>query len=449
MSKQKIDSLSTLPLISTGYIGYENESYGSLQDRETSRGILLPDHGGYDCEFVDPPTADLQTKCDICSLVLCNPYQTQCCGSIFCKSCVKWVQKQKQPCPRCNKAEFSTFHDKSSERTINTLKVKCIHQRSGCAWTGELVELDRHLNVNPACDELLVGCEFVTIKCKFNISGCKAQVYRKDMETHMKHNESHHLHLLADALKERDKQIKKLNKKLQKKNELLEKCTLQKEELTSKLQKIKQQATNVGFQLWNQLPEPVLIQIYDLLGENKELQLLLGTPTPRQLSVESSRRIPVSHYFTMEKFEFHKTNNKSWCSEPFYTHEQGYKMCLQTYANGYDRELGTHLSLFTCFLRGEYDDQLQWPFHGKIAVELLDQSTDDLTQGKHHECIIHYDGNTPDHYVQRVEIVERGPGWGKSQFLPHFLLDPGNDTTVQYLKDDCLKFQVREVLLYT
>ena len=121
-------------------------------------------------------------------------------------------------------------------------------------------------------------------------------------------------------------------------------------------------------------------------------------------------------------------------------------MCLQTYANGFDKERGTHLSLYTCFLRGEYDDQLQWPFHGKIAVEFLDQSKDDLTQGRHHECIMHYGDNTPDRYAQRVTVGDKGPGWGKSRFIPYFKLDPQNDPTVRYLKNDCLKFRVCEVL---
>ena len=405
-------------------------------------------HGGYDCEFVDSPTPDLQTKCDICLRILCNPHQTQCCGSIFCKLCVEHFQEQKQPCPKCNQAEFTIFYDKRLKRTLNELKVQCIHKKRGCAWTGELGELDKHLNMNPTRDELLVGCEFVDITCEFSNAGCKACVPRKDMKSHR--SESYHLQLLTETMKERDQQIGELTMELQRKEELLAQQTQEIQELTLKLQKIKQEATNVGLQLWNQLPEPIFKQIYNLIQENVELQPLLDTPTPRESSAEPSL-LSVNRCFTMEKFEFHKTNNKAWYSEPFDTHQQGYKMCLLTYANGFEEECGTHLSLFTCFLRGEYDDQLRWPFRGKIAIELLDQSTDDLTQGKHHECIMHYDDSTHDCYAQRVTAgeLEISPGWGESQFVPHSKLNPENISTIQYLKDDCLKFRVREVLLYT
>ena len=434
--------------------GYAYESIGNLHNRETSSKPFRLQHGGYDCKFVESPTEDLETKCDICLLVLRNPHQTECCGSIFCQPCIEWVQEQKQPCPACNEADFSVFYDRRLERTISELKVRCIHEQKGCAWTGELVALDRHLNMNPECDKLLVGCEFMDINCEFSNAGCKARVPRKDMEAHR--NEPHHIQLLAEAMKERDKQIEELATELQRKDELLAQYTQQMQELTLKLEKlkqqqttIKQQATNVGLQLWKQLPEVTYKQVTNLIGANRELQLLLDTPTPRKPSAGPSQTISVNRCFTMENFEFHKTNSKNWCSEPFYTHEQGYKMCLQTYANGFDKERGTHLSLYTCFLRGEYDDQLQWPFHGKIAVELLDQSKYDLTQGRHHECIMHYGDNTPDRYAQRVTAGDEGPGWGKSQFIPHFKLDPQNDPTVCYLKDDCLKFRVCEVLLYT
>ena len=56
-----------------------------------------------------------------------------------------------------------------------------------------------------------------------------------------------------------------------------------------------------------------------------------------------------------------------------YTHSRGYKMCVQINANGYEQANGTHVSLYTCMLKGEYDDKLSWPFRGEIAVELLSQ----------------------------------------------------------------------------
>lgn len=426
--------------------GHANPSYGHQSVGVPPTDLLHP-HGGYECEFVEPPASDLQTKCGICSLVLRNPYQTECCGSIFCKTCVEWIKEQGKPCQAqaCNKAEFSTFQDKMLQRSINGLKVRCTHQKRGCVWTGELGKLDAHLNVKPSvCAELLVGCEFTNIECEFSYAGCKAQITRNDMKTHIEHEASSHVQLLAETLKERDKQIKEKDKQIKERDEQIEELTTKLQCQDEMLRRIKQQLTDVGSQLSNQLPKPIVKQIAGLFWENEELEQFLDTPTPRKPSTIPLQKIPINYCFTMDEFELHKTNDEDWYSEPFYTHPQGYKMCIQIYANGSGEECGTHVSLYTCFMRGEYDDELLWPFQGKIAVELRNQKNDDCG---HHECIMHYDENTPDPYVQRVTFGQKGPGWGKSQFIPHFKLDPDYDSAVQYLKDGCLKFRVRDALL--
>ena len=405
-------------------------------------------HGGYDCEFVELPPVDLQTKCGICSLILRNPHQTKCCGSIFCDTCIERVQEQGKLCPECNEADFCTFADKTFQRIINELKVRCIHQKKGgCVWTGELGKLDTHLNVNPSLsDKLLVGCEFTNIECEFSGAGCTAQMPRKDMTAHMEHEAPHHVQLLADSLKKQDQVIEEVKMKLEERDKQIEELTTTLQRQNEKLQRVKTQATNVGLQLWNKLPKPIVKHISDLIGENEELQLLLDTPTPRKPSAVPLRQVSIDHSFTMSEFELRRANDEDWCSEPFYTHPQGYKMCVQIYANGFDKEHGTHVSMYTCFMRGEYDDDLLWPFQGKIAVDLLNQNTDDPKEGRH-ECIVSYDETIPDHYAQRVTVGKKGPGWGKSQFIPHFKLDPKYDSTVRYLKDGCLKFRVRDVLL--
>ena len=145
----------------------------------------------------------------------------------------------------------------------------------------------------------------------------------------------------------------------------------------------------------------------------------------------------------MDKFQEHKENDSQWYSEPFYTHPRGYKMCLRVDANGYDKASGSHLSLFTCFMKGEFDSELPWPFYGQIVVELLNQNTDN----HHHEYIIYYDHSTTE-YAGRMRIGTRSRGWGNSRFVSHAKLLKNSGSKVQYLKDDCLKFRVREVQLH-
>ena len=62
-----------------------------------------------------------------------------------------------------------------------------------------------------------------------------------------------------------------------------------------------------------------------------------------------------------------------YCSDPFLTGPYGYKMCVEFHPNGLNTGLNTHLSIFVCLLRGEYDDILPWPFNQKVIITLIDQ----------------------------------------------------------------------------
>ncbi len=67
-------------------------------------------------------------------------------------------------------------------------------------------------------------------------------------------------------------------------------------------------------------------------------------------------------------------------SPPFYSHPNGYKMCLQIYPNGYDIGLNTHMSLFVFIMRGEFDDTLQWPFTGRATTDMYSNKSEQWTQ---------------------------------------------------------------------
>jgi len=201
-----------------------------------------------------------------------------------------------------------------------------------------------------------------------------------DMMTHIKEGQSHHIQLLAEKVKEQNRQIEEQNRQI--------------EELRMKLQSKDQEIGNK--------------------------QALTSEPL----------------LLTMNKFEHHKKSNSDWCSEPFYTHPRGCRMCVQVDANGSREEQGTHVSLFTCIMKGEYDDELSWPFHGKITVELLNQNADK----DHYMQAFSYDKDCK--YGCRVTIGEKNYGWGLPDFISHSELYQESDSTVQYLKDDCLKFRL-------
>ena len=102
--------------------------------------------GGYDCEFVEPPTSAFQTECPICNLILRDPYQFTCCGTNFCHSCSERLQAEHKHCPTCREDNFELFANKSLKRSLAQLYVLCTHSKGGCTWKGELGELEQHLS---------------------------------------------------------------------------------------------------------------------------------------------------------------------------------------------------------------------------------------------------------------------------------------------------------------
>ena len=65
-------------------------------------------------------------------------------------------------------------------------------------------------------------------------------------------------------------------------------------------------------------------------------------------------------------------------------------VCVYPNENG-DGE-GTHVSIFTCMMRGPFDNDLKWPFRGEITIQIVNQARDH----DHIENTISYDDKTPD-----------------------------------------------------
>ena len=139
-------------------------------------------------------------------------------------------------------------------------------------------------------------------------------------------------------------------------------------------------------------------------------------------------------------FQMHKKAGDDWFSPPFYSHIGGYKMCLSVDAKGLGGGEDTHVSVFVHLMRGEHDNQLKWPFRGDIAIQLLNRSRDE----GHREKTVPFDDKVGDEYAGRVVGQERAAGFGYDQFIAHTEL---NTESKEYLKNDCLKFQITKVVV--
>ena len=118
-------------------------------------------------------------------------------------------------------------------------------------------------------------------------------------------------------------------------------------------------------------------------------------------------------------------------------------MCLGVDASGWGSGAGTHLSTFVHLMRGEFDDNLHWPFRGDITLQLISCRVDE----EHVKATIHFDDSVHD-VVSRVTEGERAlGGWGRSKFISHSALDCDKNTG--FLDKDKLEFRVMFVKVHS
>ena len=106
-------------------------------------------------------------KCKNCKKLIDEPYESECCGSLFCKSCMKDLNYTK--CKQCKK----TFHFRKNLFAKNLMKkveLKCEHQ---CGQKFNLEEMKLHL----------LRCENKLFKC--NIDYCYCVEKKKALVEHV------------------------------------------------------------------------------------------------------------------------------------------------------------------------------------------------------------------------------------------------------------------------
>ena len=113
---------------------------------------------------------------------------------------------------------------------------------------------------------------------------------------------------------------------------------------------------------------------------------------------------------------------------------------LRVDANGDGSGEGTHLSLFVYLLKGEYDEQLQWPFNANITVQLLNWYRDNSHR---EETIFHHRAS-----LKCRTRVKEGDGAlrgiGSIKFISHSVLE-SVASDVQFVTDNKICFMIIEV----
>lgn len=177
------------------------------------------------------------------------------------------------------------------------------------------------------------------------------------------------------------------------------------------------------------VPPEVQGELHKLNGNISEIsnQPFFGSLTP--------------FYFTVENYSHLKKNALKWFSPPFYSHVQGYKVCIEVDVAGSSVGQGSHVSILAHLLRGEYDEQLKWPFRGLIKIKLLNECGDH----NHFEGTIEYDDDTPLVNSGQVTDREKSTGWGIPLFIENSKLLHNHGLDSEYLKYDRLRFVVNSI----
>jgi len=106
--------------------------------------------GGYDYDFITDVPEDL--VCALCYFAFKNPVQIEECGHIYCKDCYQQMKDHAEnsgeellcPLDREKIDVTRVFKDKSDERRVLNLMVKCQNFGDKCDWAGELRDVLDH-----------------------------------------------------------------------------------------------------------------------------------------------------------------------------------------------------------------------------------------------------------------------------------------------------------------
>ena len=430
-------------------------------------------------EYSSPNPAPEDLVCPICQDLLDEPQQTKRCGHIFCKKCLVGlvqsnghqtvslmmtgrVHKQPVKCPTCRTSCKDWFEDKNVNRRVRNVEVFC--SNPSCKWKGSLCHLGDH-KAGRGCE----GCQYEPVSCTL---GCGEEVIRKDLEEHKQNTcasrllnceycqwlgtcEIMNIHYsdcqqypipCPNNCGKENISVQEVEGHLQECPEQEIKCTYS--DLGCKnifkrrtSEDHYENSKDAHMQLLKSTVS-LLMQVFVEMRRQAPSTVVSASDPLSLVSrpwLENTKLFPSMPWIIrLDEFSKKKTQNGvKWTSDPFFTIPTGYKLCLLVYAGG-GREQGRgHISIYTELQRGPNDDILLWPFDKVIKVTLLNQLEDryhhsKLTRFKDADC--KNCGFEPG--------AESAIGRGNLKFIGHGDLDKKQFQNCQYLKDDCLFFNV-------
>ena len=370
---------------------------------------------------------------------------------VQCTECGKQVQKRNvashlaESCPKREvSCEFCGF-TAACDNICNVHWPQCGSYPVPCPNACEIQDvkrgdLDAHLSV----------CPLGEVKCDFENAGCSMKLQRQDLESHMADNIQQHLVLLSNM---NQRTCREFTQKLQKQEEefqlQLKKCLddrLQEQEV-----QLLEQEERLRAEFRMQLKRRGKEFRSKLLKKKKRLQALeketqqvktnLQKCRERITCIEMQTCFQPPFYFTMTNYSAEREREKIpgvplWVSPPMYTHSSGYKFQIEVIANGYLPSIEKHVVVVQLLtLRGEFDDQLNWPASCTITLQLLNQHAD-----RDHITVT----ETFQWYKPTAEHANK-LAFASDKIACHDDLPWKLGKRTQYLKHNCLCFRIAKV----
>ena len=430
---------------------------------------------GIEYTFVDTVPEDL--VCPVCRELLDEAQQTSC-GHLFCKKCLEKIRRGKRlSCPVCRTEHFckgsESMNDKYNERRVTNLRVKC--PKIQCDWKGTLGKADDHkrcqcLFENVPCSKgcgtlvlrrnlqshLVNDCrlrsfvckfchqegthEFITtnhcrkcakypiecpnqcgekvaqinieshlhecplqdIECRYSVIGCTTVIKRSETTEHETQHKDYHL----------DLSLKKMSLLFQTVSDMYSVV----QSLSHRLSAVECQPRRYNPFLF--IPE----QHHASLSRQEPVRLppnpLDSFTRPRRPWLENKSLFPSSPWI----FKIKTQSERKVFYWKLFSHPAGYKFVIRAKVKCYCD--GDYISASYFTEDGPNDSTLEWPFHGRVTVTLLNQVED----RKHRTCTIPFRKETEHESDESEELIPVCQ-----------LFDPV-PVNVQFLEDNCLFF---------
>jgi hypothetical protein len=134
-------------------------------------------------------------KCPICLNFAKNPYESSCCGHIFCHKCKDKVYPR--ICPICRDSNFEFRKNFLAEQMLKKVEINCHY---GCEKKVVINNMGSHR----------YNCDTIIFTCKF--PECKWDGLKPDFMKHLKDEHSEHLIAMTENFGKFSKKIKMITK---------------------------------------------------------------------------------------------------------------------------------------------------------------------------------------------------------------------------------------------